>query len=149
MTGIRGSSRLRRAAYRILSGLAIIWLAVFYPAVCEIHGMMLFHSTETPNADLARSNLHDFGVMTAQVAAAHLAVQPAFPPGGKNGDVLAAIRFRSVPIGSTVMAMVALALPPAMLLRVPGPAMRCIAAAIRTGHQNSLAPPDQPPRRSI
>ena len=41
MVGIRQVRKVSRDFYRLVTGFMVIWLAVFYSAICEYHGLML------------------------------------------------------------------------------------------------------------
>lgn len=41
MVGIKQVRKISRHFYRLVTGFMVIWLAVFYSAVCEYHGLML------------------------------------------------------------------------------------------------------------
>jgi hypothetical protein len=41
MVGIKRVRKVSRHFYRLVTGFMVIWLAVFYSAICEYHGLML------------------------------------------------------------------------------------------------------------
>lgn len=41
MVGIKQVRKISRHFYRLVTGFMVIWLAVFYSAICEYHGLML------------------------------------------------------------------------------------------------------------
>lgn len=146
MLRFRPSLSIRKAVRRALGGLAILWIAVFYPTVCEIHGMMLFRYTEMPSHDMADSCGRHREMGTMGMAMEMSPVEPDFAPEIASGDKLGAVRFHGVPVGSTVMAMAAMYLAPALSFCAPNPTAEFAAVATFGGHQQFLAPPDQPPR---
>jgi hypothetical protein len=38
---------LQQKLYRLTAGLLVVWLAVFYPAMCDYHGLLLFRTVES------------------------------------------------------------------------------------------------------
>jgi hypothetical protein len=148
MACTRSNSLLRRTSRRVLSGLVILWLAFFYPAVCEIHGMMLFRGATMPNAQMLsvgeHMGAHDHAAMTKCTLS-----DASAAPDADGSDRMNAVRFRGIPSGSTVMAMAAMAAPSNLVLRVPDSAAQLIPPVRLAGHQHDPSPPERPPRLAV
>lgn len=143
-----GGPPSRKVFHRTFSGLAIIWLVIFYPLACDIHGVMFFHRAASPGARLAHAAVQQHAMPPPTVAAAEHqpGAQPHDATDSESGGGTINMRLRSVPVGSTAMSSFALALPPAITLDAVTPLVVHVAASPHIGHQRTEAPPIRPPR---
>jgi hypothetical protein len=44
---------LQQKLYRLTAGILVAWLAVFYPAMCDYHGLLLFRTAENAQRSLS------------------------------------------------------------------------------------------------
>lgn len=121
--------------HRLLTGLVILWLAVFYPAMCQVHGLMLFRAPAPPAHQRHHPPNMDAPMEMSPVG--HAAAPATGAP---------AMRHATLPVSVVVMSLLAMALPLETLFRLAPPAMSRRAIAPAFAHQVELSPPHEPPR---
>lgn len=121
--------------HRLITGLVILWLAVFYPAMCQYHGLMLFRAATT-----SEHQHHHPPDMDAALQMAHSG-HAAAPVAGSPAK-----RHTKPPVSNEVTGLVVMALPLEIPLWSAQPAMSLRAIVPAFAHQIELAPPDEPPR---
>lgn len=141
--------RIHKFLYRLLTGFMVVWLALFYSALCEYHGLMLPFGPSHMERMRGMEHMHDDSPATSMAMPAHhasMAMQMdnwARSNGGKNDLV---IQFSHVPLGLVAMSFLTIAAPTSFNLKpVQKHSSRVVADAYFT-HQCSLFPPEQPPR---
>ena len=128
--------------HRLITGLVILWLAVFYPAMCQYHGLMLFRAAK-PSEHQQHHHPPDMDATSQMVHSGHAAAPVA-------GSPTPAKRHVKLPVSNEVTGLVVMALPLEIPLWLAQPAMSLRAIVPAFAHQADLAPPDEPPRfRSV
>jgi hypothetical protein len=145
---------LRSFAYRLLIYFVVVWMAVFYPAVCQYHGLLLFgsptmqrqHNMDTATDATTARYKH---VLPHHTAEARI-VSGSLTPDANNPHEASMPRLRhtTFPLNTTPMSLYVLALPLEVSFKLRQLYTSQIVMLPSLAHQHQLSPPDQPPRLS-
>jgi len=145
MHQVRAIQKLRQGLYRLLTGFMVIWLAVFYSALCEYHGLMLpfgpdpmasMHAGRTPAP--AAMHIHHPGMAMPTMS------MPSLMQDGNEASVF--MQFSRVALSTAAMSFLTIATPTSFNLQPVQQQSFFVVVAPSITHQWSLLPPDQPPR---
>jgi hypothetical protein len=143
-------------ANRLLIYFVVVWMAVFYPAVCQYHGLLLFgmppgqrqHDMQIPTG--ATPAVHEHAV-THHAGGTEKLSTPATPQNVANHASNAAVpglRHKTFPLETTPLSLLALALPQAVPFTTPQSHTDQHITVLLLAHQHQISPPEQPPRLS-
>lgn len=145
MHQVRVIQQLRQGLYRLLTGFMVIWLAVFYSALCEYHGLMLpfgpdpmaaMHAGSTPAP--AAMHMHHPGMAMPTMS------MPSLRQSGNEASVF--MQFSRVALSTAAMSFLTIATPTSFSLQPVQQQSFFIVAPPSITHQWNLLPPEQPPR---
>ncbi len=116
----------------------VIWLAVFYSALCEYHGLMLPFGPSMAHA-------HPNRTVASMVMPAHYASMNnlARSESGKRDTFM---QFSRVPLSAVAMSFLTIVAPATFNLRPLQQESSLVVAHVSITHQCSLLPPEKPPR---
>jgi hypothetical protein len=157
-TGIRiatermGQGRVWRsrcsAAYRLLVYFTVVWLAIFYPAVCQYHGLRWLR-TSSPTLDTSgeSTSAHDHATHAPSPHQEPLPTtgEPANRPLTAH-ETGPSLRHKPVATETAVMSLLTMAAPPVSSFGLRPVETVQAALAPLFAHQADHSPPLQPPR---
>jgi hypothetical protein len=152
----QGKRLFHKFGYRLITSFVILWLGIFYPALCEYHGLLLFRAP-TPQAGAGHDHVpvqHDpYRHMTStahrqeqrkeKLTTAGVQLQEALGAGLSPSPL---VRHKRAPVESSLMSVFSLALPSSATVLFFLSESSQISAELKLTHQADLSPPDQPPR---
>jgi hypothetical protein len=141
---------------RLLIYFVVVWMAVFYPAVCQYHGLLLFGSSamqsqhQAQMAADAMTARHEHALLhpTAQMSKISRQVNPDASNHSHEAST-PLLRHKTIPLDAPTLSLYALALPLAISFNMPQPRASQNVMVLSLAHQHQTAPPDQPPRLSL
>jgi hypothetical protein len=138
----------RSAAHRLLVYFTIIWLAIFYPAVCQYHGLRWLR-TSSPALDTSgeSTSAHDHATHASSPHQEPLPTtgEPANRPLTAH-ETGPSLRHKPVATETAVMSLLTMAAPPVSSFGLRPVETAQAAIAPLFGHQTDHSPPLQPPR---
>jgi hypothetical protein len=150
MSRQRSVRRLYKGGYRLLISLMVLWLGVFYPALCEYHGLLLFRApaTHTSAAQAPAPAPPDAPAHAAYVGhQQHGVTSHSTQANDRPAPISPMPRHQRALVESSLISLFSLVLPASSALLFFPTAQWQLTPELSLIHQADLAPPDQPPRR--
>ncbi|MCX6045386.1 MAG: hypothetical protein NT075_09745 [Chloroflexi bacterium] len=144
-----GRRTLYKFLYRLLTGFMVIWLAIFYSALCEYHGLMLPFGPSRMAHMPEMEHVHADNPAASMAMPAHhtsMAMQTdnlVSSDSSKGGMVL---QFSHTPLSAVAMSFLTIAVPPSLHLKPVQEQSSLLVADEFVTHQCNLFPPEQPPQ---
>ena len=144
-----GRRTLHKLLYRLFTGFMVIWLAIFYSALCEYHGLML------PFGPSRMAHMPDMEHTPDDATAVHMAMPTHHTSMNMPIDNLARsdsgqndtfIQFSHVPLSAVAMSFLTIAAPTSFHLKLVQEQSSLVVADVFVTHQCNLFPSEQPPR---
>ncbi len=149
MWQLRGQRTLHKFLYRLLTGFMVIWLTIFYSALCEYHGLMLPFGPSRMAPMPGMEHTHDDHPATNMAMPAHhasMTMQIDNLARRDNDKNVIVIQFSHVPLSAVAMSFLTIAAPTASTLKLVQEQSSLIVIDVAVIHQCNLFPPEQPPR---
>lgn len=143
-----------RLIYRLLTCLVVLWLAAFYPAVCQYHGLLLF---TPPAIRIEQDAAFASGAITVghkhlpSTDSAHTGPDPTVctPSAPITEASTPHLRHKTHPLDASPMSLLSVVFLPAIILETAQTHTSRKVAAFSQNHQHQFSPPKPPPRRSV
>jgi hypothetical protein len=134
--------------YRVWIGVTILWMAVFYPAVCEYHGLMLFKPPMSSAVSRRiAADLYAHRDSMAMTGPEHGAIVEV-PSRPNLATLVPTLQHQTYPITMTMISLLAISIDALTFVKLfPHPTLR-ILATLLLDHQHYPIPPTRPPRLS-
>lgn len=147
MDQVKHIRKIRQGLYHLITGFMVIWLAVFYSALCEYHGLMLPFGPDhmAQMDDMPRATSSATLPMTLHVHHPGMNMQmPALmPPTSKSATFR---HFSRVALSTIAMTLMTISAPHSLNLWLVQQQSSFVVTATILTHQCGDRPPDQPPR---
>lgn len=135
-----------RCLYRLLTGFVVIWLAVFYPALCEYHGLMLPFGPDSM-AQMHDDQMQNTNVAKSMAVPVHSGMDMQMPNMAHSiSKASTFVQHSRVALTTVAMSFLTIAAPTGFNIRLAQQQSSFVVAEASIAHQCSLLLPDQPPR---